>query len=438
MNDDSHVHELLRTILQSFDPPDHLPGFHAELRRRLLEDEFAVRRERRRNRRRRLVAVGAAAAIAAVLAVSGFTRLDGSEVASAAEVRAAVSKAFSQADNMSGVAVFLYPDAKGNLKRWPFSFTLDREGAYRVEDLVGGTVWASDWSTNAGKVAYGEAKGPKSAEFGLQRGLALGSPDAEPFAFFNRGLASIRGGMGEGADPQVTEVDHAGRSAWLLRAAVPHMAGGSGDRLDITVDQETGIPVRAVETLNGEVVAKTLIQDVRINADVPEQEFRIDVPKGAKVHREDLGFRRGSLAGVGARVGYQPQVPGWTPEGYRLAEVQTAASPAALRGHAGTNPSSEAVVMLGYRRGLEYFTVTTRRTGSSAGAWSDPFNRPGTPAGRSEPVIVSGGTLDGVRAELVTDVRSVPHVWVATDKLVVTVGGDLVRDELLRVVGSLR
>jgi hypothetical protein len=33
--------------------------------------------------------------------------------------------------------------------------------------------------------------------------------------------------------------------------------------------------------------------------------------------------------------------------------------------------------------------------------------------------------------------RAVPHVWALTDRLVVTVGGDLSGAELLRVAGSL-
>jgi hypothetical protein len=33
--------------------------------------------------------------------------------------------------------------------------------------------------------------------------------------------------------------------------------------------------------------------------------------------------------------------------------------------------------------------------------------------------------------------RATPHLWALTDDLVVTVGGDLSRAELLRVAGSL-
>jgi outer membrane lipoprotein-sorting protein len=407
-----------------------------------VEYELALRRGRGAGRRRQIVFAGTAAATAALvaLAMTALTLLGGSEAASAADVRAAVSRAFSQARTLSAVAVFVTHNERGAPRRWPYAFTIARDGAYRVEDLVGGTVWASDWSTNAGTVAYGPAGGPHGERYGRQLGLPLGSPDADPFAFFNRGFASIDRGLGEAGNPQVRETEYRGRPAWLLRAAVRRARGNphSGDRLDIVVDQESGIPVRVAERLGGRIVGETLVEDIRMNVDVPRHRFRIEAPAGASVRRDDYGFRRVPLGAVAPRVGYRPLVPAWLPPGYELAEVQIAMAAAPAGGAARLNPPSRAVVMLGYRRGLEYFTLTTRRTGVKRSRWSDPFGRPGSAPSVAEPVIIAGGSLDGVRAELVTDARSVPHIWAVTDKLVVTVGGDLVRDELLRVAGSLQ
>ena len=52
-------------------------------------------------------------------------------------------------------------------------------------------------------------------------------------------------------------------------------------------------------------------------------------------------------------------------------------------------------------------------------------------------VHVSEGALRGAQAGLVLDPRSLPHLWALTDRLVVTVSGDLSRSELLRLAGSL-
>jgi acetyl esterase/lipase len=53
-------------------------------------------------------------------------------------------------------------------------------------------------------------------------------------------------------------------------------------------------------------------------------------------------------------------------------------------------------------------------------------------------VTLHGGALDGVTAELEVDPRTTPHLWALTPELVVTVSGDLTRDELLAVAQSLR
>jgi hypothetical protein len=44
----------------------------------------------------------------------------------------------------------------------------------------------------------------------------------------------------------------------------------------------------------------------------------------------------------------------------------------------------------------------------------------------------------GLQASLVLSPHTTPHLWALTSALVVTVGGDLSRDELLAVARSLR
>jgi hypothetical protein len=52
-------------------------------------------------------------------------------------------------------------------------------------------------------------------------------------------------------------------------------------------------------------------------------------------------------------------------------------------------------------------------------------------------VTLHGGALDGVLAHLTIDPRAVPHLWATTDRFVVTVSGDLTRDQLIHVAESL-
>jgi hypothetical protein len=70
--------------------------------------------------------------------------------------------------------------------------------------------------------------------------------------------------------------------------------------------------------------------------------------------------------------------------------------------------------------------------------WDDPL---GTGEGfRDDPerIRVAAGALEGVQAELLIVPRNTPHIWAKTDKLVVTIAGDLSRAELIAVAESLR
>jgi hypothetical protein len=149
---------------------------------------------------------------------------------------------------------------------------------------------------------------------------------------------------------------------------------------------------------------------------------------------------------VEGRVGYSPLVPAHVPEGYELAEVAVAGEAFPTGAEAG-NPVSRNVVSLAYRRGLDRFIVTTRLSHVPAPGepelspeelWSDPL---ATGEGfRDEPerIQLSHGSLEGIEAELLIVPRNTPHIWALTDKLVVTVAGDLTRAELLAVAESLQ
>jgi hypothetical protein len=89
-------------------------------------------------------------------------------------------------------------------------------------------------------------------------------------------------------------------------------------------------------------------------------------------------------------------------------------------------------VSLGYRRGLDQVVVTTRLRGE--GDWRDPFSV----AGVDEDERPVDGALGGSEARVVVGPRSLPHLWALTDRLVVTVAGDLTEPELVAAARSLR
>jgi hypothetical protein len=160
----------------------------------------------------------------------------------------------------------------------------------------------------------------------------------------------------------------------------------------------------------------------------------VTFPRHAEVLRSDAGFANVDLDRASNIVGYRPLVPARVPDGFHLAAVAAAKS-AERTGPGQSNPPSHGVVSLSYRRGLEQIIITTRRRGH--GRWRDPFGIQGVPFGSAR-VRLDDGALVGTVAQVVVDPRTVPHLWAVTDRLVVTVAGDLSRDELIAVAEALR
>jgi hypothetical protein len=246
-------------------------------------------------------------------------------------------------------------------------------------------------------------------------------------------LLGDRDRMDDALQEAYVEVVYHGRAAWRLDVDGPVQF--IADRLEITIDRETGIPVQVVESRGGEVLSEHRVEQLAVDADYEPSAFRLAIPAGAEVSRSDGGFRRVALEEVHAITGYQPIVPAWVPDGYELAEV--AVAEASDRAQA-KNSRSHMVVSLSYRRAFDQFVVTTRLAGD--GNWSDPL---ATGEGRHgsldhpERLPIRQGAFRGISAELVITLRGIPHVWAHGDDLVLTVAGALSRDELVRVAESL-
>jgi hypothetical protein len=443
--------EELGAALRELEVPSHRPGFHAELHLRLaearLESAGAPRREPRVRRRRRRwgVRVAAVAAVAAVvLAAVGIPRLDrtspiaGPEVATAAAIKAKVQAALADMHNLSGVLVYDGSE-KGDERRW--RFTLSAAGDFVLVGPTKGETITYDASTGLVHSAQRSASLGGGPLFYAERtGVAPGPPDVgaptwmipDEFAAFVRALLAAE-------DPRVREVVYQGRPAWQLdidvisNAIVPDF---SGDHLRITVDRETGIPVRVLETNDGVFWRELRIEDLAVNTNLPPDTFRLEFPPGADVARMDDGFRRVELSDVARSVGYAPIVPAWVPEGYELAKVAVAGE-GHPTGTEAANPPSRKVVSLSYRRGLDQFLVTTRLSVPPKERWSDPLATGEGFVDQGEELTIGRGALAGQQAELVVVPRGMPHLWALTDELVVTVGGDLSKAELIQVTESL-
>ena len=425
--------EDVGAALRELDVPEHGETFHRELRALLREERAAARTSRRL---RWGLTGGAAAAVAAAAVVVALVALRTTSEATAAVVQAHLRAALTTMHNLRGVLVEDGP-AKGDEQRW--RFTLDADGDVRLEGPAPDEVMTYDASTGVARSVQRSASiGGNTLFYAERTGVAPGLPDQGPPTWILPGdfAAYVRAALADG-DPGVHEVTYEGAPAWRLdvdtvpNAVAPEL---SADRFQITVDRETGLPLRVVETKRGAFLRELRIEHVVVDGRLPAAVFDLRFPAGAEVLRSDDGFRQVPLRAVEQAVGYAPLVPAWIPDGYRLAEVAVARIAGPTGKEAG-NPQSHMVVSLSYRRGLDQFLVTTRLRGASA--WDDPLATGEGFVDHPELLQVTQGALRGADARLLIVPRGIPHVWALTNKLVVTVGGGLSRDELIRITSSL-
>jgi hypothetical protein len=429
--------ETLGAALRELDVPDHRPGFEDEVRR-LLETEP---RPRHGMLRWRLPAAGVAvAAVAAALVVLlvGLPKSGtGPSSALAARVKAKVATRLATGVTLSGRIVYRSSEPHGPSSSRVF-FAMDFLGALRVDDLRTHTTAVYDATDGVERSLNTSASLGGKTLFAAERsGVALGPPDGGPSdVFLQRQLSAFAHALLAEPDPRVRPIVYAGRDAWLADISVtPNGISRDYDRLELTIDAATGVPVHAVATLNGKLRFDMRVEGLAVDARLRSGVFAMRFEPGQDVSHENDGFRRIDLAAAATVTGYPPPVPEAVPHGYTFDVAAVAAHPTE-----GTetpdNPPSRNVFSISYRRGFEQFLVTARLRGSSDAHWHDPFAIEGV-SFNTEHVTLHGGALDGVDAQVVVDPRSVPHLWAVAKELVVTVSGDLSRDELVDVAQSL-
>ena len=223
---------------------------------------------------------------------------------------------------------------------------------------------------------------------------------------------------------------------------------GQFDELRITVDRATWFPVCFTTLLHGDVVQEERLTHLRLNVPVADAQFRPDFPKGAHVEVYREHFRRVTQAQAASAFSSVPLAPAVLPAGFEYSQAAVARTARFFvmtgAGDAANEhwiPSHDVTALL-YRSGFLTLTVTCRReAGMHDPLLADPFasdpSQGGAPNAR-ETVVIHGGALDGVQANVALPPAGVSHLWAFHDGLMITVAGDLTRDQLLQVAGSLQ
>jgi hypothetical protein len=218
------------------------------------------------------------------------------------------------------------------------------------------------------------------------------------------------------------------------------------DEVELTFDKVSHLPVRVASSLRGHTVQLDTITDVRINERVSPSEFAYEFREGATVQHQDFGFRDAALGDVESAMGYAPLVPTRLPVGFRLQAVRCARRTMTVIWMGRLKQPSHEVVTrrvtsIGYGKGFLHLTVSLRPAGGLDPLWlAEPFRQDPGLAGATAPpeqVTITSGALAGAQAFISLPPLNVPHLWVVHDGMVVTVAGDVTREQLLRVAGSL-
>ena len=274
---------------------------------------------------------------------------------------------------------------------------------------------------------------------------------------FMRALPAVAGGD---ARPATYE----GRPVWIVTAHLPllwemwevsgtrswSLKGPAIDRLAVTVDQQTRLPLRTQAWYKGVLFSETRLENARVNVALPSNTFTLVFPPGTKVSRHDMGFRSVSLGGAAARVGHDLFVPTKVPAGCTLSQVAVGAGVDSQTGSRA--PQETGVVSLRYARGFDAVTVSTRRVErprefAQKDALGYDYGMPSSgsfsvPQGGYVPgpavVRLTAGALAGSRARLVTGPLIVPHLWAVKGHLLLTIAGAATEDELVAMANSMK
>jgi hypothetical protein len=388
--------------------------------------------------------------------------------------------------------------ADGSYRMTPMEKLLPVEWAGQTIDVPSlvGTGWTHDYSYDA---TTGVLRG-YDAGFGWPPAMVNVPEDQPPpepletYAFVDAweetgcepevgtgGLDAFRGlahALRTDADGKVRTTTLDGRPAWVVSCAVTPKPAHPPDwaeppwpgewieryeRLVVTVDKGTGLPVRTQMYVAGKVLEEMLLMNLKVDVQVPESTFTLEFPKGAFLddqgsigRRVDHGFRSVALDEVETAIGRAPMVPTLLPRGYELTRAAVKQEDTFSDEEHGEFEKDSywymnkaqtggAIIALRYGRGFEALAISTRVldpqvTSESFSINTDPFigrRWPGSLDARA-PIELTSGAFAGGKGFVVIAPLTVPHLWAVKDGMLLTVGGDASAEQLLAVANSIQ
>jgi hypothetical protein len=452
--------------LELIEEPEHGAEYWDTIRAGIAEN---VAPERRRTTFGRLraaltarplriaLAAAALAAIVAAAVLFGLPRTEGPQPVRAADVVRRALSAYSSGRTWQADVLMKAPHWNESLVGFHYDHLRYRiaqsaDGSYRLTRL--GRAQRDGYppatATVTDVLAYDASTGVlghyrPGRGLTVTRNVPLGPPDTHADPLTGCDLGTIgRALQASGAFTlQDTVVD--GRPAWTVTCTEGQVAGLPSPAplvdwpvYEVTVDKRTWLPAGFREVTAGVLTAEVHFLDVRHDAPLPAGAFTVDAPHGEALRRVDAGFRRITLEEARATPSITPLVPGFAPQGFRLAHA--AVAPRALTNNHLVK--GRDIFELQYTRGFDAITVSTRTLADLYyKATEDPvdsYNPGWTGLVRTEETITAGAFAGATASIVVATTSSTPHLWAVKDSVLLTIAGGASAQELLRVADSLQ
>ena len=456
----------------------------------------ALEVERRRLRRRRSVTTIALAAALAALAfgAAAFAGVFNTDTATAADMLIAMDGAASGAQTLRLDVVGEYrsvfsptADSAGqglsesaNIDRTVTELTLSASGdtasveTRRTLSREGAQPWTrgapATWTSSYDESRH-ERRDQGAFFFGSQAPFTVRRPSWPSGSLDYEALAQCLRAQLAAADPNtpVAETTYLGRPAWSADLVERQPVAGGSDfiiRWAVTVDKATGLLLAAkyasteeAEPFTVEAAYSVRVTRLDVDPQLPEGWQLAPLPAEGPVPVIDGGTRFGTAEEVAQRSWPTlPLLPQSVPAGYALGDLASASfvgpgdyvpwwyvGHSTVVGRQGrfimerldqTLPGQ--IVRARFRRGFDTFDIEIAPKALEkelVDTTPAPPDRPG-----AETVTLTGGYLDGAQATLwVTPYEGHgPTLLTHSDRSMITITGDLTRQELIDVANSLR
>lgn len=370
---------------------------------------------------------------------------DGSVTATA--LAATLADGFAASRFLTVDVLVEQPDEVGEEAEQAYRLVLGDDGSWsssRTDALQQSTSDAADGSVRRVAILPGADGGAPVVLATLEEGLAAGAPD--PRAVADGPLTDLQG-LGtllrDAGDQRAPATRTADVRTWSLTRSLATGPGGDQERWTVSVRRSDGLPARIDRHRDGRLVRRVRFRSWTPSSTVPPSTFTAAVPPGVEPTTVAHGFLATDLAATRILGRGEAIRPAALPRGFELATVavRAEAPPGATSTGGGSNPPDVSVVSLGYQRGPERITVTTRATTAPASDWTDPFAERPAADGRAraeERRTLGDGRFNQVAVRIATDPGGRARLWGIEGDTVFTVAGDLTADEAFDVASSLR